>query len=74
MDQDILRWQICYLSSKAGKTNIMWLICCHLPKALLESHMACQVEIAVIQQPTGGFNFQNAWTTGWIAAQYVFAP
>jgi hypothetical protein len=20
---------------------------------------------------TGGFNFQNAWTTGWVAAQHM---
>jgi hypothetical protein len=30
-------------------------------------------EILNIDGVTGGFNFQNAWTTGWIAAQHVFA-
>jgi predicted Rossmann fold flavoprotein len=30
-------------------------------------------EIINVDGVTGGFNFQNAWTTGWIAAQHVFA-
>lgn len=30
-------------------------------------------EILNVDGVTGGFNFQNAWTTGWIAAQHVFA-
>jgi len=30
-------------------------------------------EIINVDGVTGGFNFQNAWTTGWIAAQNVFA-
>ena len=30
-------------------------------------------EIINVDGITGGFNFQNAWTTGWIAAQNVFA-
>lgn len=28
-------------------------------------------EILDIDGVTGGFNFQNAWTTGWIAAQAI---
>ena len=30
-------------------------------------------EIINVDGITGGFNFQNAWTTGWLAAQNVFA-
>jgi predicted flavoprotein YhiN len=28
-------------------------------------------EVLNIDGITGGYNFQSAWTTGWIAAQYL---
>ena len=28
-------------------------------------------EILDVDGITGGFNFQNAWTTGWVAAQHM---
>ncbi len=31
-------------------------------------------EVLDIDGVTGGFNFQNAWTTGWIAGQAMAAP
>ena len=30
-------------------------------------------EVLDIDGITGGFNFQNAWTTGWIAAKSIAA-
>jgi len=30
-------------------------------------------EIIDVDGVTGGYNFQNAWTTGWIAAQGIIA-
>jgi len=31
-------------------------------------------EIMDIDGITGGFNFQNAWTSGWIAAKSIAEP
>jgi predicted flavoprotein YhiN len=31
-------------------------------------------EILDVDGVTGGFNFQNAWTTGWIAGQAMAQP
>jgi hypothetical protein len=31
-------------------------------------------EVIDVDGVTGGFNFQNAWTTGWIAGQALAKP
>jgi len=36
-------------------------------------HLFFAGEIMNIDGITGGFNFQNAWTSGWIAAQHIAA-
>ena len=36
-------------------------------------HLHFAGEILDIDGITGGFNFQNAWTTGWVAAQHMVA-
>ncbi|HMC99113.1 MAG TPA: NAD(P)/FAD-dependent oxidoreductase, partial [Ferruginibacter sp.] len=34
-------------------------------------HLYFAGEIINVDGITGGFNFQNAWTTGWIAAKHL---
>ena len=37
------------------------------------SHLFFAGEVIDVDGVTGGFNFQNAWTTGWIAAKGIVA-
>lgn len=43
----------------------------HTMQSKIVSHLFFAGEILNVDGITGGFNFQNAWTTGWIAAREI---
>lgn len=46
-------------------------ITAHTMQSKIVSHLFFAGEILNVDGITGGFNFQNAWTTGWIAAREI---